>query len=193
MRRRLPWLSAGLAVAISTCSLAASLALSLPSDSLYQLSAAMVDQSGHSLAWRDQRGQPRVVSMFYTSCRYKCPLIVDSGKAIEHALTPQEQLRLGITLISIDPKRDTPRALAALAAKRRLDPAHWSLLRPSAGDVRALAGLLGVRYRALADGDFNHTSVLVLIDAEGRVLARTEQIGSPADPEFLRAVHAALK
>ena len=179
--------------AVATTTSAGSPIAPLPSDSLYQLSAPMVDQSGRSLAWRDQRGRPRVVSMFYTTCRYKCPLIVDSGKAIEHALTSQEQARFGITLISLDPKRDTPRALAALAAKRRLDPAHWSLLRPAAGDVRALAGLLGVRYRALADGDFNHTSVLVLLDADGRVLARTEQIGSPADPEFLRAVHAALK
>ena len=134
-----------------------------------------------------------MVSMFYTSCRFQCPLIIDSGKAIEHALTPQERARFGITLVSLDPKRDTPRALAAVAAKRHLDATRWTLLRPAAGDVRAIAGLLGVRYRALADGDFNHTSVLVLLDAEGRVLARTDKVGSPADAEFLAKVHAALK
>jgi protein SCO1/2 len=189
MKRFLTFVLAGLA---ATASLAAPPA-ALPTDSLYHLSAPMVDQSGRALAWRDQRGRPRVVSMFYTSCPYQCPLIVDSGKAIEHELTPRERARFGITLVSLDPKRDTPTALAALATKRGLDPARWTLLRPAAGDVRALAGLIGVRYRALASGDFNHTSVLVLLDADGRVLARTEQVGTPADPEFLAKVHAALK
>ncbi len=33
--------------------------------------------------------------------------------------------------------------------------------------IRAIAGLLGIRYRELADGEFNHTPVLVLLDADG--------------------------
>ena len=172
--------------------LATPAAKALPSDSVYQLSAPMVDQSGRALAWRDLRGRPRVVSMFYSSCPYICPLIVDSGKAIERAMTPKEQARLGITLISLDPKRDTPQVLAALAAKRKLDPARWSLLRPADRDVRAIAGLLDIRYRALADGEFNHSSVLILLDADGRILARTEQLGTRLDPGFVSAVHRAL-
>lgn len=185
-------LIAVLAGVASHKSIATPSAATLPSDSLYQLSANMVDQSGHALAWRDQRGRPRVVSMFYTSCRVTCPLIVDSGKAIEHALPPSERARIGITLISLDPMRDTPRALAKLAAQRGLEPARWSLLRPEEGDVRAVAGVLGVRYRRLADGDFSHTSALLLLDAEGRVLARTDKLGSRLDPEFIAAVHLAI-
>jgi protein SCO1/2 len=49
-----------------------------------------------------------------------------------------------------------------------------------------------VRYRALADGEFNHTSALVLLDGEGRVVARTEKIGSVPDPEFLAEVRKLL-
>ena len=58
--------------------------------------------------------------------------------------------------------------------------------------MRAIAGVLQVRYRALADGEFNHTSVLVLLDAEGRVLARSETMGPRPDPEFLAAVRKAV-
>ena len=54
-----------------------------------------------------------------------------------------------------------------------------------------LAGVLGVRYRELADGEFNHTSALILLDAEGRVLARTEKMGAKPDPEFVAAVRRA--
>jgi len=132
-----------------------------------------------------------VVSMFYTSCQYICPLIVDSGKGIEKSLTPAERARVRLLLISMDPKRDTPAALLAVVKKRNLDSTRWTLASPAPDNVRAIAGVLGVRYRALADGEFNHTTALILLDANGRILARTEQVGSRPDPEFLAAVRRA--
>ena len=172
--------------------LAAPAAAPLPKDSVYQLPLPLTDQHGKTWDWRSHRGQPQVVAMFYTSCQYMCPLIVDSGKAVQHALTPAEQTKLHIMLISMDPKRDTPAALMAIANKRKLDPARWSLASPRANDVRGVAGVLGVRYRELADGNFNHTSALVLLDANGRIVARTEQVGSKPDAAFVEAVRKQL-
>lgn len=163
----------------------------LPRDSVYQLAAPLTDQHGRKFDWRTRRGSPQVVTMFYTSCQYICPLIVDSGKAIEKSLAPAERARIGLLLVSMDPKRDTPAALLSVATKRKLDTARWTLARPAPGDVRAIAGVLGIRYRELADGEFNHTSALILLDADGRILARTEQIGSRPDPEFVAAVRRA--
>lgn len=189
-------LAAALLAAVSFVS-AAALAQSatvrpLPRDSIYHLPAVLIDQNGKSADWRAHRGRPQMVAMFYTSCRYICPLIVDSAKGIEHALTPAERARLGILLISMDPARDTPAALKSVFDRRKLDAARWSLASPQAGDVRAIAGALGIRYRALADGEFNHSSALVLLDAEGRIVARTERMGARPDPEFLAAVKRAL-
>ena len=164
----------------------------LPSDSVYQLDVQLLDQAGKRQPWSAQRGKPRLVAMFYTSCQYICPLIVDSGKAIERQLTPAEQQRIGITLISMDPLRDTPKALSSVVAKRKLDTGRWTLASPRKDDVRQVAGVLGVRYRELADGEFNHTSALVLLDAYGRVLARTEKMGTKPDPEFVAAVRKAI-
>lgn len=178
---------------VSAAALAQSAAVRpLPRDSIYHLPAVLIDQHGKSADWRAHRGRPQMVAMFYTSCRYICPLIVDSAKGIEHALTPVERARLGILLISMDPARDTPAALKSVFDKRKLDVARWSLASPQAGDVRAIAGALGIRYRALADGEFNHSSALVLLDAEGRIVARTERMGARPDPEFLAAVKRAL-
>ena len=164
----------------------------LPPDSVYQLQAQMVDQAGHAQAWRGQRGKPRLVSMFYTSCPYMCPLIVESGKAVERQLTPAERDRIGITLVSLDPARDTPKALQALAGKRQLDANRWSLLAPREDDVRAIAGVLGVRYRKLDNGEFNHSSELILLDADGRILARSDKVGTVPDPGFVAQVRRAL-
>ncbi|GAB3096148.1 SCO family protein [Lysobacter terrae] len=163
----------------------------LPRDSVYQLPLVLTDQSGQARDWRLRRGQPQVVSMFYTSCQYICPLIVDSGKAVDRSLTPAQRARLGILLISMDPTHDTPKALQYIVDKRQLDTQRWTLASPPAGDVRAVAGVLGIRYRQLADGNFNHTSALILLDADGRILARTEQVGSRPDPDFLAAVRKA--
>ncbi len=164
----------------------------LPDDSVYQLDARLVDQSARPLQFRDLRGKPRLVTMIYTQCQYVCPMIVDSVKAVERGLTPAERLRIGFVLISMDPKRDTPDALQEVMTTRRLNPAAWSLLRPEETGLRGIAGVLGVRYRALVDGEFNHTTDLVLLDADGRILARSAQIGGGADPGLLAAVRAAL-
>lgn len=165
---------------------------SLPGNSVYQLQATLIDASGRSRTWAEFRGQPRIATMFYSSCPYMCPLIIESAKAIDKSLTPDERARLGVLMVSLDPKRDSPTALTALVKKRGIDAKRWALLRPDPRDVRSLAAVLGVKYRALANGEFNHTSVLVLLDADGRILARTETIGSEPDPEFLVAIRKAL-
>jgi len=164
----------------------------LPRDSVYQLAAYFTDAQSRRFAWNAKRGQPQLVSMFYTSCKFVCPMIVESGKVIEQSLSADERARLGVTLISLDPKRDTPQVLARMQRERDIDPARWTLVRPDPLDVGAIAGLLGIRYRALADGEFNHTTVLVLLDADGRVVARTEQVGGRPDPSFLAAVRRTL-
>ncbi len=158
---------------------------SLPGDSVYQLPLVLIDQDGKAGDWRNRRGRPQLVTMFYTSCPYMCPLLVDAGKGIDKALTPAQRKQFDVLFISMDPANDTPSALMALARKRKLDTAHWTLAAPQQQAVSSAAGVLGVRYRKLADGQFNHTSALLLLDREGRIVARTEQVSARPDPAFL--------
>lgn len=182
----------GFAVAIALPARAATPAAP-PRDSVYQLSLPITDAQGRTQDWRRLRGKPRIVSMFYTACQYMCPLIVESGKAVERALPAAERGKVGMVLLSLDPVHDTPAVLREMAVKRKVDPAKWTLAAPAPDDVRKVAGLLGVRYRALGNGDFNHTSVLVLLDAQGRIVARTERVGSTPDPAFVAAVRAQVR
>ena len=161
---------------------------SVPSESVYRLSVKLTDQHGKRFDWSQRRGKAQLVSMFYTSCQYICPLIVESGKAVDRQLDASQRARLGVVLISMDPARDTPAALQQVVASRGVDAGRWLLAAPPAGKVRDVAGVLGIRYRQLADGEFNHSSALILLDADGRILARTEKIGSTPDPEFVAAV-----
>lgn len=167
-------------------------AKALPGDSVYLLSATLTEASGKAIVWQQLRGKPRIATMFYSSCPFMCPLIIESSKGVDHSLSPAERAKLEYVFVSMDPKRDSPKALTALAKKRGIDLNRWTLLQPQPRDVRLIAGVLDVRYRALANGEFNHTSVLILLDAEGRIVARTESIGPTPDPEFLQTVHKTL-
>lgn len=164
----------------------------LPGDSVHRLDVELTDQYGRAFRLADLRGEPVLVAMFYTSCKYVCPLIVDSMRGIEHALDDAERTGLRLLLVSMDPARDTPQALRAVVDQRKLDSRRWTLARTDAGQVRRVAAVLGVRYRALADGEFNHTSSIALLDREGRRVAATAASGPAADPAFVAAVRAAL-
>lgn len=187
MRHLLVLMSAAVVVTASAFA-----AAPLPRDSVYQLNAQLTDDQSRTMVWGSARGRPQVVTMLYTSCKFVCPMIVDSGKAIEQALSPAERAQLGFTIVTFDPKRDTPQVLARVRRDHNLDATRWTLARPDPRDTRAIAGLLDIRYRQLADGEFNHTSALVLVDADGRVVTRTERIGGLPDPAFLAAVRKTL-
>ena len=192
MKHLLRGIAATLLLGLASLATAAQPAPPLPGDSIYQLPLPLTDSQGQTRDWRTLRGKPRLVSMFYTSCQYICPLIIESGKAVERQLTPAQQKRLGVMLVSMDPARDNPAALKKVVDQRKLDLTRWTLAAPPADDVRAVAGVLGIRYRQLADGEFNHSSMLILVDANGRILARTEKIGTQPDPDFVAAVRKAV-
>ena len=164
----------------------------LPRDSIYALDAPLIDQSAHALQLADKRGRAQIVVMFYTSCSFICPTIIDTVQDLDRKLAADERQRLGVLMISLDPQRDGPAALKATADKRQLDLTRWTLAQPRPQDLRAIAGVLGVRYRPLANSEVNHTGVLVLLDAEGRIVARSAKTSGQVEPQFLKQVHTLL-
>lgn len=161
-----------------------------PPDSLYQLQLRLVDQSGRTTSFDRYRGQRVLVSMFYASCDRVCPALIRQLAQLDAGLDPAARARLRVLLVSLDPERDTPEALLALAERNRVDLARWSFARADAGDLRALAALLGVQYRKLPDGSFNHSTSVSLLDPEGRLLARSEALGR-RDEGFAAALRKA--
>lgn len=149
------------------------------SDSLYQMKLSLLDQSGKRTSFDRYRGSPVLVSMFYTSCDSVCPTLISSLKRLEIGLEAAARRRLRVLLISLDPERDTPLALSALAAKHGVDLARWSLTRPESSEVRMIASVFGVQYAELANGGFSHSAAILLLDPEGRLLARSTAVGRP--------------
>ncbi len=137
--------------------------------SLYQLESQWTSDVGREVKLGVLRGRPQIVTMFFTSCEYACPIIVANMKAIEQALPEALRGKVDFLLVSFDVARDTPAALKAYRAKEQLAPARWTLLRGKEDDVRELAALLGINYQRDAKGQFSHSNVITVLNAEGEV------------------------
>ncbi len=156
-----------------------------PTNSIYQLEIPLTNHDGRPVNLIDHRGKPLLISMFYTGCQFVCPRIIDALKKTEGALSPAERKNTAVLMVTFDPDHDDVAALKAVMVERNLDATQWTLARTDDRNVRKLAATLGIQYRALPSGDFNHTSVLILLDAEGRLVAKTSTIGE-ADQEFVK-------
>lgn len=159
--------------------------------SVYNLAVDLTDQQGAHHAIDLHRGHPVLVTMFYGSCPMACPLLIDTLRAVERAAATPQRDRMRFLLISIDPERDTVASLHELAASRKLDTRRWTLARTDAAGVRKIAAVLGIQYRKLPDGGYNHSSIVTLLDAAGEIEVQSSVLGS-ADPDLLAALQRSL-
>ena len=151
------------------------------SGSLYQLQVRLEGGDAKTVALDTFRGQPVLVSLFYGRCPAACPMLIAQLKRIEAGLSPEARAHTRVLLVSLDPKEDTAQVLAALAQAHRLDPKRWLLARTQEAKVQELAAVLGVRYRKLASGIINHSTVVTLLDRAGNPVARVDGLKAPLE------------
>jgi protein SCO1/2 len=161
----------------------------LPGDSVYHLQIGLTNQSGQTHGLDVYRGHPVLITMFYGSCPAVCPLLIESVRALEKSVDTEQRAELRVLMISIDPARDTPQALAKLAAERKVDTSRWTLARADAAAVRKVAAMLNIQYRQLPNGEFNHSSVITLLSPDGRILQQSSKLGAD-DAQLLDAIKA---
>jgi len=164
---------------------------SLPSNSVYHLQVSVEDQFGEITGLDRYRGKPVLITMFYTSCPHVCPMLISTIKLTESKLAANERADLRVLTISIDPERDTPEKMGETMERHSIHSDRWSMVRSELHDVRTIAGVLGVRYKQLPNGEFNHTTRIILLDRDGTQVASTEQLGRH-DTEFLKAIKSSL-
>ena len=163
----------------------------LPAASLYRMSDTWTSHDGRRHTLESLRGDVTVLAMVYTSCTMTCPLITSEMLAVQRALSPALRKRVRFVLATFDPVRDSLPALKAYVTKMALDD-HWLVMRASPADVRTLAVLLGVSYRQLPSGDFDHSNIINVLDADGVLRFQSTRI--PADrPALVGAVVAATR
>ncbi|MBC5768146.1 SCO family protein [Ramlibacter albus] len=178
-------------ISLAAAALAPRLAFAeLPGDSVYRLDAKLVDQNGKSFELASLQGAPVLATMFYTSCDMVCPMIFETVHATLKALPAADRAKVKILLVSFDPEHDTVAALKKQAVQRQADTAQWVLARADEATARKVAAVLGIQYRKLANGEYNHSSTIDLLDKQGRIVAKTGKLGT-ADPALVGAIRKA--
>lgn len=161
----------------------------LSSRSLYQLDATWTNDAGGAVSLSSFRGQPVILAMFFASCEYACPVLVSDIQRLRAQLPAADAARTRVVLVTFDTERDTPAALRAFRERSGLD-ANWTLLRGEDTAVQELAMLLGVKFRREARGQFAHSNLFTLLNAEGEIAHQT--LGLMGDVSPAARVLAAL-
>ena len=129
----------------------------------------LVDMNGASLALRDYRGKPLVVSLVYTACSSVCPLttqhVVEAVTEAGRVFGPD---RFAVLTVGFDARNDTPARLTQFAAIQGIKLPNWRVASADAATIEALLGDLGFSYRAVAGG-FDHLTQTTIVDREGKV------------------------
>ncbi len=161
----------------------------VPGLSLYQLEGAWTTASGSSQELSALAGHPILLLLFYGSCETACPALVHDLERVAALLGPASEVRFA--LVTFDPERDTPERLAAYATARHLESPRWTLLHGAPDQVRELAAAVGVRYRAIGDGQFSHTMRILLLDRRGIPIEHWDGLTRAIEPIAQRASEAA--
>jgi len=137
--------------------------------SIYQLEANWTNDVGETISLAKLRGRPVVLTMFFASCEYACPILVNDMQRIRQTLPEAVREQAQFVLVSFDDVRDTPTALRAYRERANLDRS-WVLLRGDAANVQELAMLLGVKYQRDARGRYAHSNLITVLNSEGEIV-----------------------
>lgn len=148
--------------------------------SIYDLRVPLRDDTGTIRTLDTFRGHPVLITMFYGTCPIACPTLTSDLKRLQRQIPEPLRGDVRIVMVSFDAARDTPAALTQIKQERGLSTASWTLASTPDDEARELAGVLGIKYRKLDNGVFFHSSVIVLLDREGRPQARIEGAGGDA-------------
>jgi protein SCO1/2 len=155
---------------------------SIDGQSIYQLGSRWARQDGKQVSLGSLKGHYVIMAMIYTSCQGACPLIIADLKKMDRAIPRDRRSKVRFALFSLDPARDTVAKLKAYALVHDLDLHRWSLYHGKESDVRALSAVLGFQYRKDADGGFEHSNLITLLDPVGRIAAQLSGIGQDPAP-----------
>lgn len=134
----------------------------------------LVDQRGDVLALSRLRGRPALVTFAFGHCETVCPSLVREVRAAQQLVRERgapEQRVPRIAVVTLDPWRDPPARLPALAKSWGLDAGEQSfVLSGAVDDVNALLDRWQVpRARNETNGQLDHPALVYVVDGEGRI------------------------
>jgi protein SCO1 len=155
------------------------------SNSIYNLEPDWVNQNGNKINLGSLRGKPVILTLFYASCTYACPILINDMKKIESSLPKNKLNGYKFVLVSIDPERDTPEKLLKTIKMNNLDSRRWTLLTGNKDDVMNLAALIGFKFKDDSKGGFSHSNLMTLLNENGEIIHQHVGLNQNVDDVLL--------
>jgi len=130
----------------------------------------LADQTGSRLDLADFQGRPVLITFAYAHCTTVCPVVVHDVREARRQLGG---LAPAVVVITLDPARDVPSRLPAIARQWSLGPEEFVLSGPVAEVEATLDGWNIPRVTDPTTGDVTHPRLVYLIDREGRIAYAT--------------------
>lgn len=150
-------------------------------DSVFNITDNWTAADGKTFQLSKFSGKPTVVAMIYTSCQYVCPLTVQNIKRIERSLSAAQAGKVNFAVFSFDPQRDTPAKLTEFAKLHSITSPSWVLAQGSEGAVRKLAVTLGIKYKKVQSGDYEHDATISILDSNGVIKFQADAMNKNID------------
>lgn len=125
----------------------------------------LISQSGQPFDSKSLAGNIWVADFIYTTCPGPCPRMSSQMRGMQTAVENMAGVKL--VSFSVDPKNDTPAALAAYAARYHAEPGRWFFLTGQPADLDNICRN-GFKLGDV-DGTLSHSTRFVLIDRQSRV------------------------
>ncbi|TGK85256.1 SCO family protein [Leptospira bourretii] len=148
--------------------------------SLFDLGSKWTTELNKTISLNQYRGSLFIISMFYATCQSICPRLVADMEQLAKKIKESTGREPRMVLVSFDSEKDSPDVLNAYKKKMKLND-NWTLLSGKEADIRMLSVVLGINYKKISNGEFNHSAVYSLVSKEGFIVSRIEGIGSNAD------------
>ena len=129
---------------------------------------ALTDQHGRDIALESFRGRPVVVTFAYAHCETICPVIVTDALGARQKLAGDSNPPV-LLVVTLDPWRDTPSRLPAIAREWGLDDEAHVLSGTPEVVERQLNAWRIPRTRNTKTGEIAHPSIVYVVDAGGRI------------------------
>jgi len=133
----------------------------------------LTERNGATVSLSDLRGKVWIADFIYTSCTDTCPLQTAMMAKLQEEYAGKPDFHL--VSFTVDPERDTPRALTLYADKYQADVKRWYFLTGQRNRILRLIqegfhlSVAALPNGADANGMIPHSPRFVLVDKQARI------------------------
>jgi protein SCO1/2 len=132
----------------------------------------LLDQTGGRFTLDRLRGRVVLVTFAYGHCETVCPLLVADVLQARRVLLREGRTATAAVIVTLDPWRDTPARLPALASRWGLEHDTYVLGGSVTGVQEALERWGVAATRDATSGNIVHGAVVYIVDRDGRIAFR---------------------